>query len=261
MRKEKRKKSLCGFVPYDKHQQPSLVQPEKWLSYVYGNKKWIQLPQRAILCFSDGLAIRLRKKRVEFQRSLPTASLGFHIDLYKKKEQSVIVVSHFGVGAPAAVLCLEKLRVMGVKEFVSLGWVGSLTSRLPVGSRVICTRAFRGEGCSYHYLEPSRFVCSPANIDSLKWIQKLKLNTVASWTTDAPFRETKKEYIQFKNKGIECVDMESAALMAVGKHYQLPVFCIGIVSDHLSANNWTPQFLHTQVRKNVYTMLNQILFL
>lgn len=257
---KKRKKSLCGFIPYDKYQHSSLVQPEKWLAYIYGNKARIQLPHRAVLCFSSGLAIRLRNKRIEFQKSFSTARLGFHIDLYKRNKQSVIVVSDFGIGAPAAVMCLEKLRVMGVKEFISLGWMGALTSRFPIGNKVLCVKAFRGEGCSYHYLKSSRFVNLPIRALSLKWIQRLKLDHVINWTTDAPFRETVKEYIHFKNKGIECVDMESAALMAAGEHHQLSVFCMGIVSDYLSVNGWTPQFLNNQVGKNLYTLLNKVLF-
>ena len=258
---KKRKKSLCGFVPYDKYQLPSMVEPARWLSYMYGDKKKERLPARAILCFSKAHALGLKHKRREFQKTLQAGRMGCTIDSYKKNREQVIVVSDFGVGAPATLLCAEKLRVLGVKEFITLGWMGALSDKLLAGTPVLCKKAFRGEGTSYHYLESSRFVKLSQQALSLPWIQKHGLRAVQVWTTDAPFRESKKEYIQFKNKGIECVDMESAALMAFGIHYKLKVFCMGVVSDHLSLNGWKPGFLHPSVKKNLSGLLNQILFL
>ncbi len=246
-----------------KYQFPSLVCPEQLRSYVYRNKKLSHLPYRAILCFSSGLAQSLSKKS-EFQKSLSFSKIGLNIDLYKKGSQSTALVSNFGIGSSSAVICLEKLRVLGVKEFISVGIMGSMDpDSLPVGEKIFCTKALRDEGCSYHYKAPSPFVGLQERGSLLaEKLKNLKLKTVTTWTTDAPFRETKEEVIQFKNKmGIQCVDMESAGLMVAGEYYHLPMFCLGVISDQLSVQGWEPQFFHPLVKQNLLEILDEVLFI
>lgn len=241
-----------------KHQYSSLVSPEKLVR----NKDRNILPSRVVLCFSKNTAHSL--KRIQyFQKTMPLYKTGLNIDLYRKKkgreEIRTGVVSHFGTGAPASLVCLETLRIQGVKEFISLGTVGSLNPNLKIGEKVFIVKAFRDEGCSYHYKSPSPYI--KLSYNRLKIFKNIKLKRVASWTTDAPFRETKEEVLYFQSQGVDCVEMESSALMAVGEHYNLPVFCLGVVSDHLSPKSWTPQFSHPDVKKNLYELLNQILFI
>ncbi len=239
-----------------KYKKLSLVSPEQ---LVRPEEVGI-LPERAILCFSSSVARSLRKTQY-FEKTI--YKMGCTIDLYKRKngkeEITVGVMSDIGIGAPASVLCLEQLRVLGVKEFISMGMVGSLNPDLKIGERVIIVKAFRDEGCSYHYKSPSSYVELSRN--KLSIFEKMNLKSVVSWTTDAPCRETKEEVLYFQSQGVECVEMEASALMAVGEHYGLDVFCMGVVSDHLSAQGWTPQFSHPDIRKSLYELLNEVLFL
>ena len=251
----------------EKYKKSSLVSPEDWASYLHKSHKIKvppHLPSRAILCFWSSLAQSL-KKRADFQESLPVNKTGLNIDLYKKqdkgKQVSVSVVSRFGIGAPAGVTCLEVLRAYGVKEFISIGVVGALNPNLKIGSKVLIKKSFRDEGCSYHYKAPSPYVEVPKRGTYLTLMKQLKLQPVVSWTTDAPFRETKEEVLYFRSKGVECVEMESSALMAVGEYYGVSVFCLGVVSDHLSPQAWTPQFFNPVVKKSLSEILNRILFL
>ncbi|MDE0119718.1 MAG: nucleoside phosphorylase [Bdellovibrionales bacterium] len=289
------------FVP-GKYKKPSLVSPEGRMTYFHKSHKIKDptcLPSRAILCFWDGLA-RSLKKRKDFQKSLSVHETGgLHVDLYRTGQEnapsklrsssgrslqkrqnsnpisiykpqsaaqsaSVAVVSRFGIGAPAGVVCLENLRAYGVKEFISVGLVGSLNSNLKLGSKVLIKKSFRGEGCSYHYRAPFPYVEMSESEERgmyLKLIKELKLKPVVSWTTDAPFRETKEEVLYFQSKGVECVEMEASALMAVGEYYGVSVFCLGVVSDHLSPEAWTPGFFDPSVKKSLSELLNKILFL
>ena len=52
----------------------------------------------------------------------------------------------------------------------------------------------RGEGTSYHYLPPAEFSVADARLISAVWPSLLdageRIERGASWTTDAPFRET-----------------------------------------------------------------------
>ena len=251
------------LVP-ETHKQKSLVSSEKLSLYCAkkrGLKAPLRLPSRAILCFTAGLA-RAFKGHKNFQESVPFYKTGLHIDLYKRKNTAhtgACLVSRFGIGAPGAVVCLEKLRAGGVTKFISLGLVGALNPELKTGDKVLIKKSFRDEGCSYHYKAPSPYVSARAGHTFKTLARELKLKTVVSWTTDAPFRETKKSVLYFKSQGADCVEMESSALMAVGEYYNLSVCCIGVVSDHLSANTWTPNFFHHSIKKSLYEALNKIL--
>ena len=241
------------LVP-EKYKRLSLVSPEQLVKSEEKNT----LPPRAVLCFSNSVARSLKKTKF-FENTIYKA--GFTIDLYKKEngKKEVGVVSDVGVGASAGVLCLEQLRVLGVKEFISVGMVGSLNPDLKIGEKVLIVKAFRDEGCSYHYKAPSSYIELPRN--KLDIFEKMNLKSVAGWTTDAPYRETKEEVLYFQSKGVECVEMEASALMTVGEYYGLDVFCTGVVSDHLSSRGWTPQFSHPDVKKNFSELLSEVLFL
>ena len=240
----------------EKYKWPSLVSTEQLVK----PEEASILPARVVLCFFNTVAHSLRKTQY-FEKTI--CKMGCTVDLYKKKsgkkEMRVAVVSDVGVGAPASVLCLEQLRVLGVKEFISVGMVGSLNPDLKIGEKVIIVKAFRDEGCSYHYKTPSSYM--ELSHDKLNLFEKINLKSVASWTTDAPCRETKEEVLYFQSKGVECVEMEASALMAVGEHYGLDVFCMGVVSDHLSPEGWIPQFSHPDVKKSLHELLNEVLFL
>ena len=142
------------LVP-EKYKWSSLVSPEQ---LVKPEEKDI-LPARAILCFSSAIAHSLRKTQY-FEKTI--YKMGCTVDLYKKKsgkkEMRVGVVSDVGIGAPASVLCLEQLRVLGAKEFISVGMVGSLNPDFKIGEKVLIVKAFRDEGCSYHYKTPSSYI-------------------------------------------------------------------------------------------------------
>ena len=245
----------------EKYQWPSLVSPEQLVK----PEEVDIFPARAVLCFSHTVARSLKKIQF-FKKTISSSNMGYIIDLYekkksKKKEVCVAVVSCFGMGAPASVLCLEQLRALGVKEFISVGMVGSLNLDLKIGDKVFLKRSFRDEGCSYHYKAPSPYTEIPESETCIKLIEKLKLRSVISWTTDAPFRETKEEVVYFQSKGVDCVEMESAALMAAGDYYGLDVFCMGVVSDQLSVQGWRPRFSHPDVKKSLYALLSEVLFL
>ena len=247
----------CPLVP-KKYKYSSLASPEQLVR----NKDKNALPSRVVLCFSKSAAYALRKTQY-FEKTISLYQTGLHLDLYKKKQDQkeirVGVINDFGIGASASVLCLEMLRVRGAKEFISLGIVGSLNPNLKIGEKVFIVKAFRDEGCSYHYKASSPYIKLPHN--RLKFFEKIKLKPVTSWTTDAPCRETKEEVLYFQSQGVNCVEMESSALMAVGEHYGLSAFCLGVVSDHLTPKGWMPQLSHPAIKKNLYELLNQILFL
>ena len=92
-------------------------------------------------------------------------------------------------------------------------------------------------------------------------VKTLQLKEVVSWTTDAPFRETKEELKKLTDLGVDCVEMEAAALISVAQYYGLSACCLGVVSDQLLPSKWDPQFFNPRVRASLFEMTRQILSL
>src|SRR5262249_19607356 len=55
----------------------------------------------------------------------------------------------------------------------------------------------------------------------------------ATWTTDAPFRETAQTIAAMREKGLMAVEMEAAALYALAQARQKPVVCFAHVTNQM----------------------------
>lgn len=102
------------------------------------------------------------------------------------------------VGGPFAVLIAEQLFASGCRLLVSVTSAGRISTELPAAPHlVLIERALRDEGTSHHYLPPTAFAEAPdlALLDRVAAAlhadaPDLLLRRGATWTTDAPFRET-----------------------------------------------------------------------
>lgn len=134
------------------------------------------------------------------------------------------------VGAPFAVLVAEELFVSGCELLISVTSAGQITPLASPPYFVLLERALRDEGTSYHYLPPSRFSALNAVLAARlrdRWDHaRMPLYAGASWTTDAPFRETEAMIAACRDEGILAVEMEAAALyaLATAKHYRIACF-------------------------------------
>src|SRR5690606_25434017 len=113
----------------------------------------------------------------------------------------------------------DEFAALGVKQFFLIGMAGALQPELTTGSLVLSTGAVRGEGVSQHYLPPQQTVeASTAMIQGISQIlakQNHPHQLGVTWTTDAPFRELRKDVLQHQKEGVLAVDMEAAAMLAV----------------------------------------------
>jgi len=93
----------------------------------------------------------------------------------------------------------------------------------------------RDEGTSYHYAEPSEYgEADPAVVAmAVSALKSAGLRAIvgATWTTDAPFRETAEAIEAAKQRGILAVEMEAAALYTFAKARQAKVLCIAHVTN------------------------------
>ncbi len=231
----------------NKHAEDALVTPRDYLTYAR----------------SRGLLPKTRPKGliVAYQRSLMQYVLknhrtrrvrGFFGEMFLLRETNdhVAIIGDFGIGAPQAVIHLEEFIEWGVRRFVSIGTAGSLQKSLRVGDLVLCERAIRDEGSSHHYLPPSRYAqpSLPLTERVRKALQSRRLKFVSgtSWTIDTPYRETIAEARKYQRQGVLTVEMEAAALFAVGRYRKAQVAALMSISDSLTdalgEGSWKPQF-------------------
>lgn len=62
-----------------------------------------------------------------------------------------VSVCSTGIGGPSASIAIEELVRVGAKTLIRVGSAGSRQPDMPIGSLVIATAAYRGEGTSYAY--------------------------------------------------------------------------------------------------------------
>ena len=151
------------------------------------------------------------------------------------------------LGAPQAVLVLEKMIALGVRDFLVYGWCGSLQKDVRIGDIILPKWAISEEGTSRHYpvggrpgadLEFYARVLSALKESSGEYV----IHQGGVWTTDAPYRETVDKVIEYQSEGILGVEMETSALFTVASYRKARVASILIVSDELSSLEWKPGY-------------------
>ena len=142
------------------------------------------------------------------------------------------------VGAPFAVLVAEELFASGCGALVSISSAGLVSERFTPPFFLLIDRALRDEGTSHHYMPPGRYAeASPAVIAAARRRMAglgIPIHTGRSWTTDAPFRETESLISRRRREGIISVEMEAAALLAMGKALGKPVVCLAHVTNNMA---------------------------
>jgi len=171
-------------------------------------------------------------------------------DVYavKKTKGRVAVLTSFGGGSPMVMELAEELAVMGAKKMILMTWGGTLQKELKPGDIIVCNRAIRDEGASHHYLPPAKYVdANPPLVDEIVDAIRRRGAQCAvgtTWTTDAPYRETREEVVQYQAEGVKTVEMESAGLFTVGQVRSVPTASVVIGMDSLAELRWqTPERL------------------
>ena len=150
------------------------------------------------------------------------------------------------VGAPMAVLCLEKLIVLGARRIIHVGWCGALQQGLEVGSVLLPGQALCGEGTSRYYSsEPG----PTPSATLITWLRDtLSRSGIAwqegrVWSTDAPFRESRELLAHLRREeDIVAIDMEYSALCTVALFRGIEIAALMLVSDELWQKEWRPGF-------------------
>jgi uridine phosphorylase len=232
--------ALCGIAPlleHKDHRAPSVFRPENMLRAARRQKALDSghVPPICVLDPDGDVVSHVRQASAA--RLCPTWAC-YHTRMWEWSCGGIRcgIVGQV-VGGAFSVLVAEQLFASGCKLLVNLASAGQITDAGPPPYYILIERALRDEGTSYHYLSPSAYAEADAALLALAERAFARTGHAvrqgATWTTDAPFRETAGAIELRRRQGILAVEMEAAALYAFAAACARPVICLAHVSNQL----------------------------
>lgn len=169
-------------------------------------------------------------------------------------EVEIMRITHVGqelavylapVGGAASATVMEEVIALGGRRFLFFGSCGVLDNEILSGHIAVPTAAYRDEGTSYHYLEPSAYV-EIETADRLAGILAgldVSCHLTRAWTTDAIYRETRRNLELRKAEGCRVVEMECASTAAVARFRGVDFYQFLYGADSLDGEEWDARSL------------------
>lgn len=201
-----------------------------------------EVAEACVLCFFQEV---IDKVATEYQARMVVENRwenGPH-PLYEIEYQNRrLAFFHPGIGGPLSAALLEEAIGFGCRKFIVCGGCGVLEKGLGVGHLVVVSAALRDEGTSYHYLPAGREVtANPRGVAALETAltrRGVPYRLGKTWTTDAPYRETRDKINRRLGEGCVTVEMEAASLMAVAEFRKVVLGQVLYGGDDLSGPEW-----------------------
>lgn len=214
--------------------------------------KIADFPEVTVSCFSkqlfDAVLSYFEPKLITRLHSATGISPVYEID-YKGKR---IAVFQSHVGEPACVGMYEDLIACGSKRLILLGNCGVLDKSIEDCGIVIPTKAIRDEGTSYHYAPASDFIEVNHKYRELfkEVLREAGYPFIEgiTWTTDAPYRETREKVARRKAQGAVIVEMECAGMQALCDFRGTEFFQFIYAGDNLDHEFWDPRSISGESR-------------
>jgi uridine phosphorylase len=217
------------------HAAPSVFEPHALLREARRQKNLpqVEIPPVCVLD-PDGDIVR-HLRRTGAAKSIHSWAC-YHTEMVEVAVGGTTVgIVGCAVGAPFAVLIAEQAFACGCRLLLSITSAGQLVEIGQPPYFIAIDRALRDEGTSYHYLPPSEFAhADPVLLDRAVQAAQaadLPMHRAATWTTDAPFRETADAIEAARRCGALAVEMEAAALYAFASARKRPVVCFAHVTN------------------------------
>jgi hypothetical protein len=219
------------------HTAPSVFRPENMLREARRQKELVSgtVPQVCVIDPDGDIVAHIRRSSIAV-RCLHWAC--FHTDMWEWNSGAIRcgIVGQV-VGGSFSVLVAEQLFASGCRLLVNIASAGQITNVGPPPYYILIERALRDEGTSYHYMPPSPFAAADARLIELAAgalaKRGISVHRGATWTTDAPFRETAAAIAARRAEGILAVEMEAAALYAFAAASGRSIICLAHVTNKL----------------------------
>jgi len=217
--------------------EPSVFTPEALLENARRQK---DLSKRSVpdICLLDPDGDIVRQLMATGEARKDDAWPGYHTDLYRfERNGEEFGIVGCAVGASFAVLVAEQLFAAGCRFLVSITSSGQIVPKDDPPYFVLIERALRDEGTSHHYRPTSRYGTLDddlgAPVEQACKTVSWPVYTGATWTTDAPFRETETAIDSARSEDILAVEMEAAALYTFAAVRDVPVVCFAHVTNQM----------------------------
>ena len=134
----------------------------------------------------------------------------------------------------------ESHVITGAEKYIVFGSCGVLDKENVKGRIIVPTLAYRDEGMSYHYLEPSDYVELRNHSAVSAFLAKERIPYIEgrTWTTDAFYRETERKIEKRRSEGCIAVEMECAGLEAVSRFYGIDLYAFLVGGDEVELDGW-----------------------
>jgi uridine phosphorylase len=225
------------ILSHKQYAAPSAFAPENLLRDAR-RQKGVAAARVPDVCILDPDGDIVRRLKRQGGAHLDPAWACYHTELHRFEQAgSELGIIGCAVGASFAVLIAEELFASGCRLLVSITSAGQLAPLRSPPYFVLIDRALRDEGTSYHYVPPAQF--SHADAALLAAMAgafaglTVPVERGATWTTDAPFRETAPTIAAMKRMGLLAVEMEAAALYAFAQARGKPVLCFAHVTNQM----------------------------
>jgi hypothetical protein len=195
---------------------PSIFQPENLLREARRQKHLpdVSVPEVCLLD-PDGDIVHYLAAIGRGRRHVGWAC--YHTDMWVVEIEGIQMgVVGLAVGAAFAVLVAEQLSASRAQLIISSTSAGQICPLATPPYFILIEKALRDEGTSLHYQPPATWSRLPSHLETplaraLHYLPEPVLSG-ASWTTDAPYRETQNAIDAALEAGVVCVEMEAAAL-------------------------------------------------
>ncbi len=151
-----------------------------------------------------------------------------------------VSVCSTGIGGPAASIAIDELVQIGAKVFIRVGSAGGRQDDIAIGTPVIVTASFRGEGTSKAYL-PVEFPAvadlevTNALVDAARERGE-PYRVGIGYTRDSYYMQDKALNELLKNAGVVAAEQEAAVLFVIGSMRHVRVGAV-VSTD---SNIWLP---------------------
>lgn len=225
------------ILAHKHYRSPSAFTPESLLREARRQK---DAPLESVpdVCLLDPDGDIVRQLKAEGRARRHGGWVCYHTELFVFEQEGLTIgVVGCAVGASFAVLVAEELFASGCRLLISVTSSGQLQPMAPPPYFILIERALRDEGTSYHYLPADTYSAAPAEL--LKRLAGafddicVPVLRGATWTTDAPFRETEGAIECMRNRDLLAVEMEAAALYAFAEARERPVVCFAHVTNQM----------------------------
>ena len=201
------------------------------------------MPQNVVLSYSSTLSEYIRRNvRMARKKSEIDYAGAIVLKSYVSMDNKLMLVS-MPPGSPLTATTSDLLIANGAKRIIIMGCAGAINYKLTFGDIVICNKAVRDEGVSHHYAASQMYAMPSKTLtNSLCKISEdldIKFFVGPTWTTDAMFRETKREISYYSKLHIFTVEMEAAALFTVARKRGVSASAAFSISDILYKEEWS----------------------